>query len=708
MKGIRSSYIALILAIAVVLSSFPFFVISASAGGGVWNGTASSGFASGNGTKESPYLVDTAEQLAYLSNAVKSGNTFEGKYIELSSDIYLNNVVGNSWTSSARQWTPIGINGYEIAPFKGNFNGKTYAIYGLYINVNADNQGLFGYCEGADISNVTINRSSVSNRGNSVTENVAGIVAYIENGRITNCVNNAEVSGRSHVGGIVGYARNTTVSNCENAGLISGKGDVGGVAGYAKGDVIGCVNNGEVKGDTNDIGGVVGTLGTGRTISECINDATVSYGDSLGGVVGTLLGENTVIYCENYGSITGSDDVGGIVGQGSNNDKSTVIYSYNLGNVICNNSNGGGIVGSAYASTEIVSCENYGEICGVRGSVGGIVGAAGTLTYRCLNGGAVYIQDSTGNLYNVGGIAAELPRYAVVEECLSAAEIYGDKRVGGIVGIAKGDSTIINCYAISVVVGVESVGGIVGDLDNDAKVMNCISISLVGGETSVGAVIGSLYTRAGAGNKVSNCYYLLGSAVTSDEKYQNGIGDYDGSTPQADIAGKTDGLYEEEFAYKANFPTLDFKNVWGIVEGVPILQIFHNHENFKSEHDSSNHWLECDCGFKNEVEPHTESEWVIVTEPEDYKPGLREKHCTVCNGLIKSEIIPQLKSVKGDVNGNGKIDAQDYSLAKRHCLKTYTLSSDMIARGDLNGNGNIDASEYALIKRHCLGTFVIK
>ena len=45
MKGIRSSYIALILAIAVVLSSFPFFVISASAGGGVWNGTASSEYA---------------------------------------------------------------------------------------------------------------------------------------------------------------------------------------------------------------------------------------------------------------------------------------------------------------------------------------------------------------------------------------------------------------------------------------------------------------------------------------------------------------------------------------------------------------------------------------------------------------------------------------------------------------------------------------
>ena len=62
---------------------------------------------------------------------------------------------------------------------------------------------------------------------------------------------------------------------------------------------------------------------------------------------------------------------------------------------------------------------------------------------------------------------------------------------------------------------------------------------------------------------------------------------------------------------------------------------------------------------------------------------------------------------KGDVNGNGKIDAQDYALAKRHCLKTLTLNPEQITRGDINGNGKIDASEYSLIKRHCLGTYTI-
>lgn len=83
------------------------------------------------------------------------------------------------------------------------------------------------------------------------------------------------------------------------------------------------------------------------------------------------------------------------------------------------------------------------------------------------------------------------------------------------------------------------------------------------------------------------------------------------------------------------------------------------------------------------------------------------------NQLCKEENLAVLsnatpKFIKGDVNGNGKIDAQDYQLAKRSCLKTFELSDEMLARGDFNGNGRIDASEYVLIKRHVLGTHVIR
>ena len=61
----------------------------------------------------------------------------------------------------------------------------------------------------------------------------------------------------------------------------------------------------------------------------------------------------------------------------------------------------------------------------------------------------------------------------------------------------------------------------------------------------------------------------------------------------------------------------------------------------------------------------------------------------------------------GDVNGNGKIDAADYAMAKRAFLKTYVVSAEQLMRADINGNGKIDASEYAMIKRHFLGTYTI-
>ena len=63
--------------------------------------------------------------------------------------------------------------------------------------------------------------------------------------------------------------------------------------------------------------------------------------------------------------------------------------------------------------------------------------------------------------------------------------------------------------------------------------------------------------------------------------------------------------------------------------------------------------------------------------------------------------------VPGDVNGNEKIDARDYAMAKRSYLGTYQLSEDETMRGDINKNNKVDAQDYAMIKRHYLGTYVI-
>ncbi|MBR0232081.1 MAG: discoidin domain-containing protein [Clostridia bacterium] len=63
--------------------------------------------------------------------------------------------------------------------------------------------------------------------------------------------------------------------------------------------------------------------------------------------------------------------------------------------------------------------------------------------------------------------------------------------------------------------------------------------------------------------------------------------------------------------------------------------------------------------------------------------------------------------VDGDVTCDGKIDAKDYAMVKRHYLKSYAMNELQSKAGDINRNSKIDAADYAMLKRHYLGTFDI-
>ncbi|MEA4896497.1 MAG: hypothetical protein VB064_14725, partial [Oscillospiraceae bacterium] len=83
---------------------------------GNWIDNAAAGYASGNGSVGSPYIINTAEQLAYLANQVNgsegvNGNSQSGRYFQLGADINL----------TAKYWTPIGVNMGNC--FSGHFDG---------------------------------------------------------------------------------------------------------------------------------------------------------------------------------------------------------------------------------------------------------------------------------------------------------------------------------------------------------------------------------------------------------------------------------------------------------------------------------------------------------------------------------------------------------------------------------------------------------
>ena len=63
------------------------------------------------------YVVNTASELAWISEQVTDGNSFVGKTVVLNADIDLNNV----------NWTPIGVDNKK--PFNGTFDGQEHTVF---------------------------------------------------------------------------------------------------------------------------------------------------------------------------------------------------------------------------------------------------------------------------------------------------------------------------------------------------------------------------------------------------------------------------------------------------------------------------------------------------------------------------------------------------------------------------------------------------
>ena len=124
-------------------------------------------------------------------------------------------------------FAPIGIS----SPFTGTFNGNSYTISNLFINLpTTDNVGLFGYTSGATIENVGLLNANVTGQNN-----VGALVGYNNNSsRIDNSYATGSVIGGSYgAGGLVGSNNNSSsIDNSYATSSVSGTFGVGGLAGY--------------------------------------------------------------------------------------------------------------------------------------------------------------------------------------------------------------------------------------------------------------------------------------------------------------------------------------------------------------------------------------------------------------------------------------------------------------------------------------------
>ena len=235
----------------------------------------------GKGTEKSPYILESKAQLSCLATQVNDGNAFEGIYFALGNDI-------DFQSSTQKNWIPIGT---ESSPFKGIFDGRNFTLSGLDIdNASLDCAGLFGYVYMGKVENIRIVNSSFS-----ANKYVGAVVGYLMGGEVSNCYNEAAVSGQENVGGVVGYAHSSQINLCVNLGTIAGKLHVGGILGAGYGNIM--LSNSYNRSDISGyqyVGGVAGKIeGTTKkaTVKNC-------YQEKMSCKIG-VLGATTLTNVEN-------------------------------------------------------------------------------------------------------------------------------------------------------------------------------------------------------------------------------------------------------------------------------------------------------------------------------------------------------------------------------------------------------------------------
>jgi hypothetical protein len=390
-----------------------------------WDGTTAKDFACGAGTKLSPYIILTAEQLAKLSFIVGSNdNEYQGKYYKLGADIILNDgkIIDEKGALAAdstklHKWTPIG---NSSVAFTGNFDGDGHTVSGMFINTTSSHNGLFGNSKGT-IQNVTIKDSWIY--GGKYTAGIVGSNV----GSVENLTNYASVSGKEDcIGGVLGnssqkdYKYNSIIKNAKNYGIIVGNKNVGGVAGCATYVTVDGVENSVQIEGYGYVGGIFGGIGSSskNDLKNLRNTGNISGSHFVGGISGhcggTSLNISTLQGGASYHCSDSRNWPCGTLTNAHNNANVSGMYYV------------GGLLGIACGG-KINSLSNTANVEGVYGTAG-IIGSAAYVTSNYLY--------NTGNIYGenyVGGIFS-YNKEGVTNSAYSTGKVDGDSLVGLMIG----------------------------------------------------------------------------------------------------------------------------------------------------------------------------------------------------------------------------------------------------------------------------------
>ena len=391
---------------ALLILSIVFSVMTIHAQVSVWDGTAEP-WTQGSGTQNDPYLIENAQQLAYLAVVTNelhySNYEYHNMYVDtcflLTIDLDLGGNDGLVWEPVAQDG-----NSLQTRCFGGNFDGGNHTVTNMKLMDDPDREymGLFGHVMDGSIKNLTIVGDNIAIPEFNLSGMPGGvgmIVGYGENVSLMNCVNLIDVTWENvmfemggSIGGLFGRLINSTITNCHNLGDINAPEansyysgvSIGGIAGSLLNCVVVSCSSRNYANITMDngndnfgevlCGGIAGRMSGSITNSFNIGDFNIVVDlehvvgvRAAGGLVGAGFQGNTLLVTNSYSvasiSVSGNYEpsyMGGIVGYADETMHIEVDNSYYLNVLDSNNSYGIPKIDDELKSQEFVDLLNSG------------------------------------------------------------------------------------------------------------------------------------------------------------------------------------------------------------------------------------------------------------------------------------------------------------------------------------------------------------
>ena len=387
-SGTKKKLLGLLLAVFMALTLTPT-TARADVATEKWTDFAAADFAGGSGTKDDPYQIATAEQLAKLAEEVNSGvygKTHSGEYFKLTAPIDL----------SGKRWVPIGYGNESSHSFSGYFDGNNQVITGLYVDERGNGvcAGLFGNVAAISdepvLKNIRIENATIY-AGDSPDSSAHTYGAGVLAGNLT-------ILGGSRVSCI-------GVENCQGTGKVDSEMRAGGLLGSASyANVSGCSADVTVTG-TRVSGGFIGDIFLG-SYKNCTAEGSVSGGWATGGFAGSVSGYGASVeieHCASHGDVTANDwNTGGFVGYLEEGKISDSVSYGNVTNTLVNAKPKTGGFSGTNTYGNIQNCSAAGIVTGSNPTIapGGFIGYDDVGT----TAGCAFDQEKNPTLNGVGDV----------------------------------------------------------------------------------------------------------------------------------------------------------------------------------------------------------------------------------------------------------------------------------------------------------------